>query len=280
MTRAAIFVDAGHFFAAGAFVLTNESVKRNLIRLKDPEALLKALLEKGADFTGNPSLLRMYWYDAQIGNHLTAEQNTLNLLPGLKLRLGSLNGGGIQKGVDSLIVTDLIELASKHAISDAVLISGDEDVRVAVTVAQSFGVRVHLLGIGDITTNTSPGLRIEADALDILEPKWLAQHLQIDTPTVMTDPDPDSMAGEQEPEEDVRDIALRVTKELLGERNEKDVNFLATLMQTTRTIPPEFDRPLIKKTAINLGRRLETEENRRIRVVFIEHVRSLGKITV
>ena len=46
---------------------------------------------------------------------------------------------GRQKGVDSLIVTDLIELARNHAISDAVLLAGDEELRIGVQIAQSLG---------------------------------------------------------------------------------------------------------------------------------------------
>jgi uncharacterized LabA/DUF88 family protein len=34
-----------------------------------------------------------------------------------------------------LIGTDLIELARNHAISDAVLLSGDEDLRIGVQIA-------------------------------------------------------------------------------------------------------------------------------------------------
>ena len=63
--------------------------------------------------------------------------------------------GGQQKGVDSLIIMDLIELARNHAISEAVLLSGDEDLRVGVQLAQSFGVRVHLLGVEPTRGNQS-----------------------------------------------------------------------------------------------------------------------------
>ena len=58
-----------------------------------------------------------------------------------------MNSVGEQKGVDSLIVTDMINLARNRAISDAVFVSGDEDLRVGVQQAQEFGVRVHLVGI-------------------------------------------------------------------------------------------------------------------------------------
>jgi uncharacterized LabA/DUF88 family protein len=56
-------------------------------------------------------------------------------MPDVKIRLGYINGAGQQKGVDSLIVTDLIELARNQAISDAYLVSGDGDLRVAVQIA-------------------------------------------------------------------------------------------------------------------------------------------------
>ena len=63
----------------------------------------------------------------------------------IKVRLGFVNTAGQQKGVDSLIVTDMITLARNRVMCDAVLLSGDEDIRVGVQQAQEFGVRVHLL---------------------------------------------------------------------------------------------------------------------------------------
>lgn len=280
--RTAVFVDAGYLYATGAFTLRNESVKRAMVNLRSPQATLQALREKAAEITGNPNFLRVYWYDGQIGGSLTEEQTALNLLPGLKLRLGTVNSVGMQKGVDSLILTDMIDLASKHAIGDAILLSGDEDVRVAMTIAQSYGVRVHLLGIGEYTTNTSSSLRIEADSHSILDTDWLAAHLQINTPsaptsaTLMVARMADANEADNKFDEDsVEGIALRVTKELLAERSEREVAILVRIMQSTRSIPADFDRPLIKKTSINLGRRLEPEENRRIRVTFLDYLRTI-----
>ena len=70
---------------------------------------------------------------------------------------------GKQKGVDSLVVTDLIDLARNHSIADAVLLSGDEDTRIGVQIAQSFGVRVHLVGVVPCRGNQSQLLRQESD---------------------------------------------------------------------------------------------------------------------
>jgi uncharacterized LabA/DUF88 family protein len=47
-----------------------------------------------------------------------------------------------QKGVDSLIVLDLVRLAGRGVCSTAVLIAGDRDLAEAVRTAQDFGVRV------------------------------------------------------------------------------------------------------------------------------------------
>ena len=63
------------------------------------------------------------------------------------MRLGNLNANNQQKGVDSLIRTDLESLARHRAISDAALLGGDEDLVSAVEAAQGYGARVHLWGI-------------------------------------------------------------------------------------------------------------------------------------
>ena len=65
--------------------------------------------------------------------------------------------------MDSLIGTDLIELARNRAISDALILSGDEDIKIGVQVAQTFGVRVHLLGIKPARGSQSNSLMMEAD---------------------------------------------------------------------------------------------------------------------
>ncbi len=52
------------------------------------------------------------------------EQQSIADADDVKLRLGIISPSGQQKGVDSLIVTDLVELARNHAISDADVLSG------------------------------------------------------------------------------------------------------------------------------------------------------------
>ena len=47
----------------------------------------------------------------------------------MKVRLGFVNSLGQQKGVDSLIVTDMLTLARNRAVAECVLLSGDEDLK-------------------------------------------------------------------------------------------------------------------------------------------------------
>ena len=65
----------------------------------------------------------------------------------------------------------MIALARNRAISDAVLVSGDEDLRVGVQQAQEFGVRVHLVGIKPGRGSQSLFLLQEADTASLSPPR-------------------------------------------------------------------------------------------------------------
>lgn len=97
-------------------------------------------------------------------------QQIVAALPNVKFRMGRLNAHGQQKGVDALIYRDLMTLARERAISDAYLLSGDEDLREGVRSAQDMGVRVGLVGIAPLghTFNQSRELVDEADTITIL----------------------------------------------------------------------------------------------------------------
>jgi hypothetical protein len=65
-------------------------------------------------------------------------------------------------------------LARHRAITDAVLIAGDEDMVSAVEAAQAYGVRVHLWGIEPpYGTNQAERLVWESDTVDVLEGAFL-----------------------------------------------------------------------------------------------------------
>jgi hypothetical protein len=104
----------------------------------------------------------------------TIDQRVIAQMPWVKLRLGNLNARGQQKGVDAQIRADMEALARHRAITDAVLIAGDEDMVPAVEAAQAYGVRVHLWGIEPpYGTNQAERLVWESDTVDVLEGAFL-----------------------------------------------------------------------------------------------------------
>ncbi|MEU4654397.1 NYN domain-containing protein [Streptomyces sp. NPDC023723] len=153
----AIFVDAGYLYAAaGRLVAGTED--RRAFEL-DAEGLIEALIDRARTIFADSRLLRVYWYDGARRRIHTAEQQSIAELPDVKVRLGNLNANNQQKGVDSLIRSDLESLARHRAISDAALLGGDEDLVSAVEAAQGYGARVHLWGV------EAPEGRNQADPL-------------------------------------------------------------------------------------------------------------------
>ncbi len=147
MEKFAIFIDAGYLCSQMVQILSQrQSRSRSDLNLTDPKAFMQFLVEKGKAVFPEAQLLRIYWYDA-IKNDPTTEHRRLNEIPGVKLRLGHINNRGQQKGVDTKIVIDLIELSSNNAIQNAMIISGDNDIADAIERAQRYGIRVALLGL-------------------------------------------------------------------------------------------------------------------------------------
>lgn len=144
MDRCAVFVDAGYLFASGGLLCHNTRKRGELIL---DEVQLLAWLCNEARTHAKVDVLRTYWYDGARSGIPTESQKRIAARPGVKLRLGRVNGAGQQKGVDALIYRDLITLATERAITDAYLLSGDEDLREGVKAAQDRGVRVTLIGI-------------------------------------------------------------------------------------------------------------------------------------
>ncbi|MDR1647672.1 MAG: NYN domain-containing protein [Zoogloeaceae bacterium] len=280
MDRYAIFVDAGYFFAAGAQAAFRQNVTRRQVALKSsPAAMVADLCSRARQVVDNLPLLRAYWYDATPGPRLTMEQLALAMLPGVKLRIGALNSMGRQKGVDSLIVTDIIDLARNRAIADAVLMTGDEDLRVAVQVAQSFGVRVHLLGAGDITRNVSDFLQMEADSVTSLEDRWFASHLELNNSFMPTSSGQilgnNGVAPETDADEDEFIEAAEVSiHEILEYVEPEQLAQLGQHFAFQNFVPPEYDRRLVAMVSASLnGRKLSVEEIRSLRALFVRTVK-------
>ncbi len=266
--RVAAFVDAGYLYVAGAISLTGSQMNRGDIWLKTQESIIK-LKTSSSSLSGGAQLLRIYWYDGLMYGRRSSEQEILAKSDDVKLRLGTVTAGR-QKGVDSLIVTDLIELARNHAISDAVLLSGDEDLRIGVQIAQNFGVRVHLIGIAPSRGNQSNLLREEADTVTEWGKEEVAEILTA-MPGVTEDPLAlTSQDGVGERDDTVFDDAVTA---VVNSIEENDLaNIARELAATPNFIPQHYDRRLLTASRRHLGRDLEDYEKRLVRQKFREAV--------
>lgn len=258
MDRAAVFVDAGYLFAQGSILIAGTKLKRSETVLDELKALefMKAL---SAKITSLP-LLRIYWYDGTDSGP-TPVHTSLAFKPDVKVRLGIVNSFGEQKGVDSLIVSDLIDLSRNHAMCDAVLFTGDEDIRVGVQKAQEVGVRVHLVGLEPAQQNQSRLLRQEADSLHEIMKKDVEGFLQrsqagtqnapLPIPPLPSGADPIEFAAQQ--------FAAGLSS---PDR--------ARVVANTSGVPPDIDGQLLKSGAASCGgKSLSETQKRNLRRYFI-----------
>jgi uncharacterized LabA/DUF88 family protein len=160
MDRFVILVDAGYLLHKGVEIVSSRaSTERRDLDLADAPALIALLIRQAKLALGleGKELLRLYWYDGVMSGGLTPQQRAICELPDVNFRAGLVNSRGQQKGVDSLIVTDLFELASNRAVTDAALVTGDSDLAIGIDLAQKKGVRVAVIGLEDHTVGVSSG---------------------------------------------------------------------------------------------------------------------------
>jgi uncharacterized LabA/DUF88 family protein len=204
LARYAVMVDVGYIYAAAGELLFGTSSRRDY--KVDAVGLIQAIT-KHADELFRGELLRVYWYDAARDRVPTIDQRVVAQMAWVKLRLGNLNARGQQKGVDANIRADMEALARHRAITDAVLIAGDEDMVPAVEAAQAFGVRVHLWGIEPpYGTNQAERLVWESDTVDVLDAAFVRPYFTRNPVTEApradaqaTVPSPAQLFGEHRP---------------------------------------------------------------------------------
>jgi uncharacterized LabA/DUF88 family protein len=236
----ALFADAGYVYAAvGRLVAGTED--RRAFEL-DAEGLIDAFIDTARAVFPDSRLLRVYWYDGARRRLHTSEQQRIAELPDVKVRLGNLNAHNQQKGVDSLIRTDLETLARHRAITDAVLIAGDEDLVSAVEAAQGYGSRVHLWGVEAVSgRNQADPLLWEVDSqrtfdLDFCKPYVTRRPLAGE---VYGEPDGSSARPGRE---DVRFVGARIAAQWLVERGR---DTLAELLPGHPYLPAVTDQELL-----------------------------------
>ncbi len=265
MDRIAVFVDAGYLFAQGSALLAGRKLTRGEISL-DHDAAIKSFTEFAERISGL-RLLRIYWYDGT-STGPTAQHLTLAHLSNVKVRLGFVNSVGEQKGVDSLIVTDMINLARNRAIADAVLVSGDEDLRVGVQQAQEFGIRVHLVGIKPSRGSQSLFLLQEADTTHEWTEPDVSQFIKCEQKAVPPFVKASVIAATNPFESVAAEVATRLeTSELRS---------LIEAYESTRQLPRDIDARLLGGSRSLLGRDLNSDEKKQVRAIFMSIITGLN----
>ncbi len=274
MKRTAIFVDAGYLYAQGSACLQGSKAKRENLQLAH-DVFVAKLIHLAQMIQPQAPLLRIYWYDGT-SRGPTQDHRTLADLDNLKLRLGFINSVGQQKGVDSLLVTDLVELSRNSAICDALLLGGDEDLLIGVQIAQSFGVRVHLIGIEPSRGSQSLQLRQEADTKHEFSSTEVGTFLQMISsalpPSVFAAPPALSSASEPAPSGLVVSPGLKQSltdgiQSVLQRLSPDETANLAQAIERTRSVPMVHDGRVLASCRTSLGRDLTMEEKKVMRAL-------------
>jgi len=261
MERVAVSIDAGYLFAQGSVALTGMKQGPEYLSLSIPDVL--AALQGIATQQTQLPLLRVYWYDAMRLGRPTTEQMALSDSADIKIRLWQVNAAGEQKGVDALIVTDMAELARNRAMADAVLVSGDEDVRVGVLLAQRFGVRVHLIGISPARANQSRSLQQEADTTVEWDAAIVRRFLRY-MPPASPSAEVIAAAGSD------LEVAIEPIVHALAAA---DLVALKTRFEADTSVPQEHDRMLLRVGRIHHGQTtLTNDERSELRRIFVRLV--------
>ncbi len=262
--RVAIFVDAGYLFAQGSIELCGTKRARGEIALDHDAVTVKS--KTFAEAASQLPLLRIYWYDGT-SQGPTSQHITLAEQTDVKVRLGLVNSQGQQKGVDSLIVTDMITLARNGAMAECVLLSGDEDLRVGVQQAQEYGVRVHLLGIRPARGSQSLFLLQEADVTHEWEASDIGSFLQCSS---YGEPDSASRERAEAPKsQGVADSLDDVARKVADDVPESEVAALVSSIRQTKLRPRDKDAKLLAMSRRAIGKDLDPSQKSKVRAAFL-----------
>lgn len=268
MERVAIFIDAGYFWGQLSQIVFGEPRNREEIAL-NYEVMRESLLKEVEKQFPGFSLLRIYWYDALGMNDLPSRQHKhLGRLDDVKMRYGTRNTYGKQKGVDGLLMADLILLAQNKAITSAVIVSGDADLIPGVTTAQMLGVRVHRMEINGQEAS-SPALCEEVDR----NSEWPLSEIESFT-SANTE---DFYYSASEPYyEDIENLQTltETAREFVTQMSDEDRGSL----NGRTTIPFEMDKKLLFLAKTTLGRLLYPDEKRELRNKIFELINNEASV--
>lgn len=267
MKQIAVLVDAGYFWVQLSFILFGEKREREQTeRWLQPEKMREYLFMLLHREFPSTDLLRVYWYDGLgTDGNPTKQHRAIAELDNFKVCFGTRNAFGQQKGVDGLLIADLINLAQCRSITDALIVSGDADLTPGVLAAQNLGIRVHRLELGPPEAS-SPVLRAEADknlswprseiekfVSDPGEPIIpLYPQLTFTSPSL-----PTFLPVKEDVDETVSAVAEQFFEELSTEAKER--------VCSNGPIPADEDKKLLFLAKTRLGRLLDPAEKIKLR---------------
>lgn len=270
MQKVAAFVDAGYFWVQCSQILFNDIQSRKHIVLnieKMREELLKLIFDEFKIDEAN--FLRIYWYDGISKNGIPSKINEqINFLENFKVRYGTINSNNQQKGVDGLIIADLINLAQNKAITSALLISGDADLAPGVSAAQTLGIKVYRVEMHN-SEASSHILRAEVDKNILWETNAIKKFIKTNNNveeiiTSVLDDTEEKIDIQEQFNYDLSQIAIKFLQQISDSEKPNGMIF-----------EKGFDLKLLNFGKSELGRFLESEE-----IYLLRHLvrRELGLI--
>lgn len=279
MDRFGLFIDAGYLLTESGKLCLGASRRADIVC--NYATVHQALVDFTQAYCGLP-ILRTYWYDGSIMVGTQPQPTTDHLriaaLPNLKLRLGRVSGGR-QKGVDSLVMRDLMTLSRERAISTVYLLSGDEDLREGVVAAQDLGVRVVLLGIPCDVNNQAVTLINECDDHHVLNRDFLVPHFASTAPEkAIAEVEALEPVPIPEPDMPVADAARSVGARFCDEWVSKtDAELVGLVAARLPMVPKDIDAPMLRTAEAAFGLLRAHEELRReVRNGFVDRLRELA----
>ena len=160
-------------------------------------------------------------------------------------------------------------MARNKAMTDAVLLAGDEDLRVGVQQAQEYGVRVHLVGIRPARGSQSTFLLQEADTKTEWGTPVLSQFLSRRAARPMSE----HVAGASP--QQVDSVEKLDFEGLLATLSRRELDAVIANFDAKRGIPAVVDAQLLAMVRGALQRDLLQPEKRSVRELFVAQARKI-----
>ena len=143
----------------------------------------------------------------------------------------------------------LIDLARNNAISDALLMSGDEDVRIGVEISQGLGVRVHLLGIVPSRGSQSKQLLLAADTTTEWDKETVSKFLEVTSEPKFEPGDirRASAPASSKVNGEIKGLLADLVAEIVFGIDDAQIARLNEHFSHSSNVPPEYDRPLLAR---------------------------------